>query len=242
MKQNNSRHEKFNGHDTGSSTDNIDVFIAASPLFRKLDLQTARAIISRGTFRDYDKNEIVITEGSEKRLVGFAVKGLFVCRRCSPNGLVLALQNIRPGNVFCEMSLIDVSANNIEVASGADKSCALLFPVKVFRELMLQHPALSGSMIEEMAGRINSLAELSFELATMKTDDRLRRAISKLALETDQLHDGGMIYPAPTHAELASMLGTTREVVSRSIIALCREGLIETSRQSITIRSAHALM
>ncbi|MGL3607008.1 Crp/Fnr family transcriptional regulator [Rhizobium sp. G187] len=211
-------------------------------LFRGLDPQAIRTIVSRGYHRSYSKNEIVVTQGSEKRLVGLAVSGLFVVRRCSPSGILLALQTIRPGDLFCEMSLIEAGENQLEVAAGSEKSSALLFSVRTFRDLMAQYPPLSARLIEQMAGRINTLAELSFELATMKTDDRLRRAISKLAQETDQLRDGGMIYPAPTHAEFASMLGTTREVVSRSIIALCREGSIETSRQSITIRSAEALM
>lgn len=211
-------------------------------LFQGLDSETIRIIVSKGYHRSYNKNEIVVTQGSEKRLVGLAVSGLFVVRRCSTNGIFLSLQTIRPGELFCEMSLIDAQENQPEVACVSEKASALLFSVRVFRELLAQYPALSSRLVEQMADRISSLAELSFELATMKTDDRLRRAISKLAQETDQLRDGGTIYPAPTHAELASMLGTTREVVSRSIVALCREGSIETSRQSITIRSADALM
>ncbi|THV21607.1 Crp/Fnr family transcriptional regulator [Peteryoungia ipomoeae] len=215
---------------------------ASCALFHGLDPQAIRSIIARGYHRSYGKNEIVVTQGSEKRLVGLAVSGLFVVRRCSANGIFLSLQTIRPGELFCEMSLIDASENQHEVAAGSETSSALLFSVRSFRELMAEHPVLSTRLVEQMADRISSLAELSFELATMKTDDRLRKAISKLAQETNQLRDGGTIYPAPTHAEFASMLGTTREVVSRSIVALCREGSIETSRQSITIRSADALM
>ncbi|MCM2290799.1 Crp/Fnr family transcriptional regulator [Allorhizobium sp. BGMRC 0089] len=197
--------------------------------------------MSLGILKKYDKNDLVVSEGGQKRFIGFAITGLFVCRRCSPNGLVLALQNVRPGCVFNEMSLLDVSESSVEVAAAVDQSSALMFPVAVFRDLVAKYPILSSRLIEDMVARIGSLSELSFELATMKTDDRLRRTITKLALESDQLKDGGLICPAPTHAELASMLGTTREVVSRSITALCREGLIETSRQYILIRSAEAL-
>ena len=96
-------------------------------------------------------------------------------------------------------------------------------------------------MLDELTARINRFANLSFELATMKLDVRLRRTIRDLARQTDQWYDGGIIRPAPTHAELAAMLGTTREVVSRSMVTLTRVGAITTGRQQIQIRSIELL-
>ncbi|MCF1466154.1 Crp/Fnr family transcriptional regulator [Agrobacterium vitis] len=211
--------------------------LARSPLFSDLDSDIVTAIAAKGKLLSFDKNEVVISEGSSKRMIGFVVSGLFVCRRSSPAGMVFAFQNARPGAFFCELSLISDNPCGIEVISTSSACKALMFAARDFRLLMEQYPVISSRMVDELTVRINSLSELSFELATMKIDARLRKTIGKLARETNQLRDGGIINPAPTHAELATMLGTTREVVSRSLTMLCREGLIETSRQAIMIRS-----
>lgn len=214
--------------------------LAGTPLFSRVDPDILKALAARARLSTFKKHETAVSEGCSKRMIGFVVSGLFICRRSSPAGLVFAFQHARPGTFFCELSLINSDYSGVEVVAASSSATALMFAADDFRQLMAQYPVISGLMVDELAERINSLSELSFELATMKIDARLRKTIGKLAREVGQLRNNGVIDPAPTHAELATMLGTTREVVSRSVTALCRDGLIETRRQSILIRCVDA--
>lgn len=211
--------------------------LASHPLFADLDTDEQRSLIARGRIAEFDKDETVIAEGEPNTRFYVAVSGQFSCRKASPHGLVFAFDQRRPGEFFGESVLLRNRPSEIEVVA-ATASTAWMLPGRDLASLMDRHPWISRRLIDEITRRLDDLANLSFELATMKVDERLRRAIEKLARASHQLHDGGVIRPAPTHAELATMLGTTREVVSRALTALCREGLIETGRQQILIRSA----
>ncbi|MQT12370.1 Crp/Fnr family transcriptional regulator [Segnochrobactrum spirostomi] len=211
--------------------------IASHPLFADLAADEQRALVARGRLAAFDKDETVIAEGHANPRFYVAVTGQFSCRKASPHGLVFAFDQRRPGEFFGESALLHHRPSEIEVVA-ATASTAWMLAGRDLAALMDRHPWISRRLIDEITRRLDDLANLSFELATMKVDERLRRAIEKLARASHQLHDGGVIRPAPTHAELATMLGTTREVVSRALTALCREGLIETGRQQILIRSA----
>ncbi len=215
--------------------------LSRTTLFVDLAPDELLSVVERGQIVAVKKDAAVIREGVSNDTVFFVISGTFTCRKSSPNGLLFVLDNsVKPGDFFGELSLIGDGACDLEVVALAEARL-LAIPGTSFRALMEQYPTISRRMIEEMAVRIGKLSNLSFELATMKVDTRLRRVIEKLARESNQLHDGGIIRPAPTHAELATLVGTTREVVSRSMVALCRQGSIKTSRKEILIRSVNRL-
>jgi len=209
-------------------------------LFTELNDAELSAALSYGRPIIFRKDDTVIREGEAAKGIYLATSGVFACRKSSPSGLLFALGKIKAQEFFGEAALVEGRPSEMEVVAACDAS-ALIFGVSDFNGLMERHPSITLRMIEEMALRISRLETLSFELATMKLDDRLKRTIESLARESNQLHDGGVIRPAPTHAELASMLGTTREVISRSLTSLRRQGTIRTRRQEIHIRSVNSL-
>lgn len=213
--------------------------IARIGLFEGLEGAEIARIFSRSRLIAYGKDDIALAEGSEPAALFFVVSGAFTCRKASANGILFTLAHLRAGDLFGENALTGRPWGVEVTALEASQVCAV--PAGDFRAALERHPSISRRLIDVMAERISELATLSFEAATMKLDTRLRRTIQKLARERNQLRDGGIIRPAPTHAELASMLGTTREVISRSMTSLSRQGMIETRRQEIHIRSAEAL-
>ncbi|MDE1148810.1 MAG: Crp/Fnr family transcriptional regulator [Azospirillaceae bacterium] len=214
--------------------------VALVPLFADLSENELPIVQSIGRSIAVSKGQVLIDQGEACRGFYVVASGCLTQRKVAPNGLVFAVGRIKPGDFFGEGALIANHPSEVEVVATTPATLVTFRPAD-FRTLMERFPAITRRLIEELTTRIDRLANLSFEIATMKLDARLRRAIEELARESNQLHDGGIIRPAPTHAELATMLGTSREVVSRSLITLSRQGSIKTGRQQIQIRSVNGL-
>ncbi|GGF70563.1 transcriptional regulator [Azorhizobium oxalatiphilum] len=214
--------------------------ITEMSLFRGISAEDRARIFVRGRMMTFVRDEVALAEGEVPDLIFLIASGQFACRKTAASGLMFALCQLNAGTFFGESALVHGRASEMEV-TATRRSTVWALPASDFCAAMEGHPSISRRLIDEMAVRIGVLATLSFEAATLKLEARLCRTIQKLALEADQLRDGGTVRPAPTHAELASMLGTTREVVSRAMMGLARRGVIETRRQEIHIQSVEGL-
>lgn len=211
-----------------------------SPIFADLSPCDVRDILARAQLTTYARDDVALRAGEAPRAIFFPLSGRFACRRISRDGLLFVLQRVSPGEFFGEAALVCDAPCDIEVVA-IERSRAYAFAAQDFWRIMESHPSVSRRMLRALSSRVGQYAERTFELATMNVETRLRRTIGKLAEESDQLRDGGVIRPAPTHAELAHLLGTTREVVSRSLMAMTKQGSIRTGRQEIMIRSVRRL-
>lgn len=206
-------------------------------LFADLSEDDLNAIQAQGRRTVAARGTVLINQGDRYDAVVFVLTGMVALRKVSEGGIVLELGKIRQGEFFGEAALLPDRTSGLEAVAVAD--CTLLsLRASDLRALVSRHPEIALRMVEVLLLRLARLAELSLDLAATKLGDRLRRTIRDLAQESNQLRDGGLLRPAPTHAELAMMLGTTREVVSRSMVRLNREGSIATGRRLIRIRSA----
>ena len=70
---------------------------------------------------------------------------------------------------------------------------------------------------------------------------RIQAELLRLAHEAAPGHKCAMIFPAPTHAELASRVSTHREAVTRGLGELARAGIIEKRGGTLVIRDVETL-
>jgi CRP/FNR family transcriptional regulator len=85
-----------------------------------------------------------------------------------------------------------------------------------------------------MARRVRRFAVLAEDLALRSVTERLARHLEAAA-------DGEVVNLGLTQEQLASRLGTVRELVSRALAELERGGLIERRRSKIVLRDAERL-
>jgi CRP-like cAMP-binding protein len=94
-----------------------------------------------------------------------------------------------------------------------------------------------------LAGRLQELQDRYRELATERVERRVARALLRLARQTGRKVENGVLIDFPlTREDLAEMTGTTLYTVSRILSGWEKEGLIETGRQRVLIRSPHGLV
>ena len=100
-----------------------------------------------------------------------------------------------------------------------------------FDSLLLARPALALNIMRGLSGRLRSAVRQIESLALMDVYGRIARLFLELASE----RDGSLVIDQGlTHQDIASMIGSSREMVSRIIKDLTRGGYIKAERRVIT--------
>jgi len=150
--------------------------------------------------------------------------------RSAPNGRELELYRVRPGQL-CLVSSAALFDNRPLSAHGSTTTgtTLVLLPPPAFRQA-LAHERFRDFVLGLFASRMAELTALIEAVAFQRLDARLAGA---LLGHGPQLHT--------THQTLADELGTVREIVTRLLRRFERDGLVELSRECITIRNSQGL-
>ncbi|HEY6572087.1 MAG TPA: Crp/Fnr family transcriptional regulator, partial [Candidatus Eisenbacteria bacterium] len=166
------------------------------------------------------------------------VSGRMRVYKLGENGHEITLYHVGAGeacplNVSCILSDRPVPA----MARVEEDVEAIVVPAAEFRSWMARHESLRTFVFQTFASRLSEMMSLVEEVAFRRMDQRLAR----------RLHDILMLEEAPresveiTLAELASDLGTAREVVSRLLKEFERLGAISLSRGRISLKNSAKL-
>ena len=185
------------------------------------------AVATRQTFA---QGQMIFLEGEPTNGLYLVEQGTVKICRFAADGREHILHLVHPGDTFNDVSALD---------GGPNPACATAFSdVTVWRvarpDLRLvagSHPELSWSLIESIARRARYLVNVVQDLAMRNVKGRLAR----LLLEQAQAAEQGLPPVALTQEEMASRLGTVREVVGRALRSLVAENVISMERQRIVI-------
>jgi len=180
------------------------------------------------------KGELILTEGEPADTVYFAAAGVVKVFKTSPDGKEQILYFVRPGG----------SLNDAPVFSGGMNlaSAEAMMPVSLYglrksngEALMHQHPLLIRNLLNVLSQRIEHLVSVVEDLSFRQVTSRVAKILLEYARNDDDQK------PRLTQQEMASLAGTAREMVGRSLRVLAGEGLIRLERHRIVIADEKAL-
>lgn len=142
-------------------------------------------------------------------------------------GREVTLALLKAGDVFGEVSLLDGSPRTANVVAMSD-SQVLVLSREAFLDHVRQNPQTAMNMMRELARRLRRADETIVGLALQDVEGRLSRTLARLAREEGDVSvDGGLLLRRrPTQQELANMVGSSRETVSRTFTSLIKRGLV----------------
>lgn len=197
------------------------------PFFADLEKQSSEGplYITKNT----SKGTKVFDEGDQCGGVAFILSGTIRVSKTGRNGREVNLYRLRAGD-SCILTISSVLANISYPATATveDDAEVLLVTVKQFKWLMEKNSDLQQYVYKLQSERLLEVMTLIDEIIFRKIDERL---IEFLLSKT---HENGDIIEM-THDEIATELGTAREVVSRIMKGLEREGFIQLSRGKLRI-------
>jgi CRP/FNR family transcriptional regulator len=161
-------------------------------------------------------------------------EGVVKIFKTSTDGKEQIFRIIRPGESFNDVSILNGMPNLISAeAMGA---VAMYTIKKQDLEVVLrEHPRIALNVIQVLSQRVQELVSLVEDFSFRHVTGR----VAKMLLE--YAGDGAGEKPRLTQQEMASMIGTAREMVGRSLKNLETEGVIRLERNRVIITDQQAL-
>ncbi|MDH5547897.1 MAG: Crp/Fnr family transcriptional regulator [Gammaproteobacteria bacterium] len=194
-------------------------------LLESLSAEEVAKLTERATTRNYKKNSLIMNEGDESDSLYIIESGKVKIFVSDEDGKEFTLNLLGPGDYFGELALIDGGPRSSS-AITTEESKLLIIHKPYFEQFLKQHPEVSLRIIQGMSRLLRQLTDKSRGLALMTVYERVALTLLRMAEPVDGVMT---IKPKITHADLASMVGCRREMVSRIMSDLSKGEYIQTT-------------
>jgi CRP/FNR family cyclic AMP-dependent transcriptional regulator len=212
--------------------------IAAAPLFQSLPLSSIEDLTQRVSQRAVKPHKTIVSQAEPGDSMFIIQKGRVKVVIFGENGREVTLSILRAGDVFGEMSLFDGKTRSANVIAIEPTTLLCLHRDDLLRHIA-NHPRTSLNLLGQMASRLRRADDTIAQLALCDVNQRLVWQLVSLAREEGvQSSEGWMVRRRPTQQELANMIGSCRETISRAFNQLARDELIVAKGRSMLVTPA----
>lgn len=221
--------------------DNKFAIFKQTELFRDLDDPVVEALAKYSTIRRLDKNGILFVAGEPAKGLYVIASGSVRAFRMASDGREQVIHIERAVTTIAEVAVFD--DGNYPSTVAADEPSTVYFLSK--RDVLntaIEHPQLALSAVKLIASRLRRCAELVETLSLREVGQRLAALLLAEALDSGvETNRGTRIKLHHTHNQLASRIGTVREVVTRTMFRPLEQGLILQEGKDILIPDLKAI-
>lgn len=192
------------------------------PLFKELDEDALAYIATVTTERHYGRDEIIVLEGGMDSALYYVCSGLVKAYRISTEGKEQILGLIAPGSTFNDIPALDGGPNPANVAA-VEPSTIYTIKGSEILALITTQPQVALAVVYVLAARLRHAVSLASDLS-------LHRVSTRIAKTLLELQKADREFPAVhrvTQQEIASLVGTAREVVGRALKSLEDTGIVD---------------
>lgn len=201
-----------------------------TPLFEELSQLKLRELAALGTIVSLKKSEMLFFAGEPATRLFVIASGTVRAYRVNASGREQVIHVETSGATLAEVAIFDDGP--YPASASAEEDCILLaFHRDVLKQFCLRHPEVAWSALRVLAGKLRRHAELIDQLALQDVVPRIARfLLEQSAIDGIEPKAGALIQIALSHQQLAARIGSVREVVSRSLARLEKDGLITIQR------------
>jgi CRP-like cAMP-binding protein len=207
------------------------------PYFTKLDRCAVQQLQDAAHCRQYQAGATIFTEGEACAGFHIVTEGMVRIYRVNSEGRLHTLSLLRPVATFNEVAAIDNGVNPFNAVAVTNVEL-----------LVLSHQALMTQLARQpqlLSNYVQALAHMNREYIERLEDMTFRSIPSRLAkLFLHETTYADHIAEAPTRLtqeDIASILGTTREVVGRALRGLLNAGLLKKKGRKVYIANREGL-
>jgi len=197
--------------------------VAKIPLFAGLDADTLATAARLMSSRAYLAHDVVIRKGDAADHLMFLLQGKLQVVDLSEDGRETGIHFILPGEYFGELSVIDGQPRSASVKTIQISEVAFL-PSAQARALIINRPIIAERFLTHFAKIVRASSSHQTLLSIPNAFQRVFAQLHQLVRETN---DGQVIETLPKQHEIAIMVNTSRETVSRALHTLLKMGILQ---------------
>jgi CRP/FNR family transcriptional regulator len=219
----------------------IVAILENTALFSSLSPEELRTLAARTVRKPFKSGELLFSEGEPCHGLHIIASGKVRIFKTSVNGREQVLAVNQPGESVAELPVFDGGVYPASAVAIEETQIAFISQ-RDFHNYCLEHPEVALKVLSVVGARLRRLVGIIEELSFTTIRQRLVAMLLRLAQEQGTAVGQGIEFQLPsTHQELANQLGTVRELISRNLMRLQAEGLLDVDARRIVVKDMKGL-
>jgi CRP/FNR family cyclic AMP-dependent transcriptional regulator len=210
----------------------VQLHLRKIPLLEKLTDEEMVIVKKNLRIRQYAKREIVLQKGGAGDNLLFLISGQLQVIDITEDGRAIGLRMLAPGEFFGEIAVINESTRSASVIALSDVLVAFL-PSTIALHLFSHSPPVANHMLKHLAQKVQRDSEFRALLSIHNTTKRIYSFL--ILLKQKGASDMESVENLPTHQDIANMVNTSRETVTRALLLLSQQGIIQKESHRLII-------
>jgi len=200
-------------------------------LFKGLTVEQLEALARIVSGKKYKRGQLIFSEGDEGTGFYLVISGRIKIYKLSPEGKEQIMHIFGPGQPFAEVPVF--GGSHYPANAEAMESCELyFFPKMGFISLIQENPSLAMNMLASLSQRLKQFSNLIESLSLKEVPGRLASYLLYLSDKNGSIDEFKLDI---AKSQLASLLGTIPETLSRIFAKMAGRELVEIEGPQIKI-------
>jgi CRP/FNR family transcriptional regulator len=226
------------------NTERIDIAVVlkTTALFGALAELELAVLAARMSRKRFAAGELLFSEGEPCNGLYIVLSGRVRIFKTSVSGREQVLSIEGAGGTVAELPVFDGGPYPASVIALDETEIAFLSR-RDFQGFCMEHPEVALKVLAVVGARLRQLVAIIEELSFTTIRQRLASTLVKLAQNEGKKTARGIEFRLPaSHQEMASQLGTVRELISRNLTRLQAEGLLEVNARDVVVKDMKGLV
>lgn len=210
----------------------ITVHLRNIPLLAELSPEEMERVKSELRIRRYARRDVVMMKGANADNLQFLLAGQAQVTDVTEDGRAIGLRILSPGEFFGEIALINNTKRSASVVALSECLVAAL-PGATAMHMFTHSPSVAKQMLRHLAQKVQQDSEFRALLSIQNTSQRIFGLLEMLKQKTPENQE--VVENLPTHQDIANMINTSRETVTRALLALTQQGVVQKDARRLII-------
>ncbi len=205
------------------------------PLFATLSADTARALRADMSEQDFDKGDVIFSEGDPGDRLFLILNGRVTLGQKSQDGREALIAVLGEGEMFGELSLFDPGPRASTATAITAVKVASLGRAGL-RPWLTQHPEVAEALLQALAERLRTANRALADLVFVDVPGRVAKVLVRLADRFGNLEgDAYVVHHELTQEELARLVGASRETVNKALADFATRNWIRLESRGVVL-------
>jgi CRP-like cAMP-binding protein len=212
-----------------------------APLFADLDARALDTVAAQASVRTFRKGALIFYQGDPGDSLYVIAEGTVKVFVTSAHGEEMVLATLRPPDALGEVALLDLGERSAS-AEAIEPVVAIAFARSTLIELMREIPAIGDAVLRKAGALLRRLTGQAADLVFLDLEGRVAKLLVQMAERQGTAGDDAIVLDVGvTQADLARMVGGSRQSVNAILHNLEGRGFLEVHGREVRIVDLDAL-